>query len=56
VARSFPGGELRVCRDALSMPLTWACHPGADAPLVVKIGWRAPHLQPFAVVLVPEAT
>jgi type IV pilus assembly protein PilV len=56
VARAFPGGQLRVCRDSLSPPLTWACHPGADAPLVVKIGWRAPHLQPFAVVLVPEAT
>ena len=62
VARAFPGGQLRVCRDSplplptSSVPLTWACHPGADAPLVVKIGWRAPDLQPFAVVLVPEAT
>ena len=56
VARAFPGVQLRVCRDTPSMPQTWACHPAADAPLVVKIGWRAPDLQPFAVVLVPEAS
>ncbi|MDQ2818988.1 MAG: type IV pilus modification protein PilV [Pseudomonadota bacterium] len=58
VARAFPGGQVRVCRDlpSPSAPLTWACNPGADAPLVVKIGWRAPDLQPFAVVLVPEAS
>lgn len=65
VARAFPGGQLRVCRDlpapsssssSAPPPLTWACHPAAGAPLVVKIGWRAPDLQPFAVVPVPEAS
>lgn len=56
VARAFPGGQLRVCRDTPAPPLTWACTAGAGAPLVVKIGWRAPDLQPFAVVLVPEAS
>jgi type IV pilus assembly protein PilV len=55
-ARAFPGGQVRVCRDTPSTPLSWECHPSANAPLVVKIAWRAPDLQTFAVVLVPEAS
>lgn len=55
VARIFPGGRLRVCRDTLPAPLAWACTPGAGAPLVVKIGWRAPAFAPFVAVPVPEA-
>jgi type IV pilus assembly protein PilV len=55
VARTFPGGQLRVCRDTPSSPLVWECQPSAGAPLVVKIAWRDPSLLPFAAVLVPEA-
>lgn len=55
VARTFPGGQLRVCRDIQSTPLAWDCVPGAGAPLVVKIGWRAPDFTPFVSVPVPEA-
>jgi len=60
VARTFPGGQLRVCRDTLTVPLAWECTPGTGAPLVVKIGWRAsgpvPAFVPFVAVLVPEAS
>jgi len=55
VARTFPGGQLRVCRDTLPAPLAWECTPGAGAPLVVKIGWRAPEFAPFVAVPVAEA-
>lgn len=55
VARTFPGGQLRVCRDTASMPLAWECVAGPGAPLVVKIGWRAPAFVPFVAVPVPEA-
>ena len=54
-ARSFPGGQVRVCRDSLSVPLAWDCAGGPGAPLVVKIGWRAPDFAPMAAVPVPEA-
>ncbi|WP_332847961.1 type IV pilus modification protein PilV [Massilia sp. S19_KUP03_FR1] len=54
-ARSFPGGQVRVCRDTLPAPLAWDCAGGLDAPLVVKIGWRAPDFVPMTAVPVPEA-
>jgi type IV pilus assembly protein PilV len=38
VAASFPGGRIRVCRDAGSA--AWTCDAQAGAPLVVKLGWR----------------
>jgi len=44
VAR-LPGGRIRVCRDA-SAPAAgaalppWRCDGNADAPVVVKLGWR----------------
>ena len=50
-ARAFPGGQLRVCRDLVSMPLAWECTPGPGAPLVVKVGWRAPAFTPFVAVV-----
>ena len=56
VARTFPGGQLRVCRDAPATPLAWECVPGPGAPLVVKIGWRAPAFMTFVSVPVPEAS
>ncbi len=42
--RHFPGGRVRVCRDAqpwngASHALGWSCAPGA-APVVIKLGWR----------------
>lgn len=44
LAAGFPGGRIRVCRDAgppaAGMP-AWSCDAAAGAPLVVKIGWRA---------------
>lgn len=39
----LPAGRAIVCRDAgmwQGGQLRWACSGGADAPLVVKIGWR----------------
>jgi len=39
----LPGGRAVVCRDAgmwQDGKLRWACSGGADAPLVVKVGWR----------------
>lgn len=45
LSSSFPGGRIRVCRDAQPWDaarhsLRWQCADGAGAPLVVKIGWR----------------
>lgn len=54
-ARSFPGGQVRVCRDNLPTPLAWDCVGGPGAPLVVKIGWRAPDFGPMVAVPVPES-
>lgn len=34
----FPGGRLRVCRDA-GTRADWACSGGAGAPIVIKLGW-----------------
>ncbi len=53
-AHSFPGGQVRVCRDTLPAPLAWDCAGGPGAPLVVKIGWRAPDFVAMAAVPVPE--
>jgi len=51
VARAFPGGQLRVCRDTVATPLAWDCVSAPGAPLVVKIGWRAPAFTPFVAVV-----
>ena len=51
-ARAFPGGQLRVCRDMPATPLVWDCTAAPGAPLVVKIGWRAPAFTPAVAVLV----
>jgi len=43
VARQFPTGRARICRDAQMWQggrLRWSCAGGADAPVVIKIGWR----------------
>jgi type IV pilus assembly protein PilV len=42
----FPGGRVLVCRDsrvwdAGRAALGWACAGAAEAPLVIKLGWRS---------------
>lgn len=41
---NFPHGRLAVCRDATVVSgagaLAWACAPAANAPIVIKVGWR----------------
>lgn len=43
---AYPAARAAVCRDApaptSSGPLAWECTGGAQAPIVVKLGWRAP--------------
>ena len=44
---AFPGGRIVVCRDAggwnaALQAFAWNCSGGAGAPVVVKLGWRAP--------------
>ena len=44
---AFPGGRIVVCRDgggwnAALQSFEWTCSGGAGAPVVVKLGWRAP--------------
>jgi type IV pilus assembly protein PilV len=42
---ALPGGRIRVCRDAgapaagAGLP-PWTCDERADAPVVIKLGWR----------------
>jgi type IV pilus assembly protein PilV len=47
VHATFPGGRVLVCRDAAAWDaaaaaLSWDCAAAAGAPIVVKLGWRAP--------------
>ena len=44
----FPGGRVVVCRDSAVWDgargaLGWACGGAAQAPIVIKLGWRAKH-------------
>ena len=39
---AFPGGRIAVCRDDASATSDWTCAGGSGAPVVVKLGWRAP--------------
>ena len=44
---AFPGGRVVVCRDAggwnaALQAFEWTCSGGGGAPVVVKLGWRAP--------------
>lgn len=45
LASSFPGGRMKVCRDAqpwnpARQSLQWQCTASAGAQVVVKVGWR----------------
>lgn len=47
VHAAFPGGRIALCRDtggwnAALQAFEWACSGGANAPVVVKLGWRPP--------------
>ena len=65
VQRAFPGGRIALCRDAggwnaALQAFEWACAGGANAPVVVKLGWRvparpgesAPQARPFVTMVV----
>jgi len=45
LAGRFPGGRMRVCRDAQqpgpSGLLSWTCTDDPGAPVTIKLGWRA---------------
>jgi type IV pilus assembly protein PilV len=42
VYAGFPGGRVKVCRDAAQGgKLSWDCTGGGNAPVVVKLGWRS---------------
>jgi type IV pilus assembly protein PilV len=62
VHSAFPGGRVLVCRDATAWDaaagaLSWDCSSAAGAPIVVKLGWRAPGQQgsaaPSIAMVVP---
>jgi type IV pilus assembly protein PilV len=44
LASRFPGGRMRVCRDAQDPGpaglLAWSCTGGVEAPITIKLGWR----------------
>jgi type IV pilus assembly protein PilV len=45
LARRFPGGRMRVCRDAgepdAAGLLSWTCTDDPGAPVTIKLGWRS---------------
>jgi type IV pilus assembly protein PilV len=45
LAGRFPGGRMRVCRDAREPDpaglLSWTCTDDSRAPVTIKLGWRA---------------
>jgi type IV pilus assembly protein PilV len=45
ISAGFPGGRIRVCRDAgapdATGALPWTCEAEDGSPIVVKLGWRA---------------
>lgn len=56
--QGFPGGRVRVCRDAAAWDstqgtLAWPCTPAPGAPIVVKLGWRSKGEAQSAAGLVP---
>jgi type IV pilus assembly protein PilV len=54
VHAGFPGGRVKVCRDAAQGgPLSWDCSGGGNAPVVVKLGWRSRTGQPGDATFLP---
>jgi type IV pilus assembly protein PilV len=52
----FPGGRIGVCRDAAGSVSAWDCAPAANAPIVLKLGWRGnagAGAAPAVVLVVP---
>jgi type IV pilus assembly protein PilV len=52
LASRFPGGRMRVCRDAgepgTSGLMPWSCSGEAGAPVTIKLGWRGEAGEPDA--------
>jgi type IV pilus assembly protein PilV len=52
LASRFPGGRMRVCRDAgepgTSGLMPWSCSGEAGAPVIIKLGWRGEAGEPDA--------
>ena len=52
LARRFPGGRMRVCRDDQATDATgllaWSCAGGVEAPVTIKLGWRGRPGEPDA--------
>ena len=51
----FPEGRVAVCRDAAvwsgaTGSLTWECAAAANAPVVIKLGWRDRRAPPDAAI------
>ena len=51
----FPEGRVAVCRDAAvwssaTRSLAWECAAGANAPVVIKLGWRDRRAPPDAKI------
>lgn len=58
VFASFPGGRVALCRDRAPWDSAanrhrWTCTAGADAPLVIKLGWIGTGDAPGLVAVVP---
>jgi type IV pilus assembly protein PilV len=54
VHAGFPGGRIKVCRDAAQgSTLSWNCS-GGNAPVVVKLGWRPKGDQPDDAAFLPS--
>jgi type IV pilus assembly protein PilV len=59
----FPGGRALVCRDSQVWngargALRWTCGAAAQAPIVIKVGWRdaAGDVAPSVAIALPGAT
>ena len=56
VFSGFPSGRVAVCRDAVvwsgaQRALAWECVAAANAPIVIKLGWRDRRVAPDAAIV-----
>lgn len=54
VAAALPGARLLACRDGADV-VAWECDGAAEAPLVIKLGWRSKGAPALPQVLLPVA-
>lgn len=55
---TLPSARAAICRDAFAAPggrFQWQCSGGADAPIVVKIGWHSRQAGSMPGVVLPVA-